>query len=312
MGKSWVSLGGFPVQANKIEEHEIKPNEQAGFKTIWYVHEDYRIEKGSAFADHPYPHPNEGVLMPSGKVHRVYAPILHGEITSEIAKLRSGDKSAILKFARSYGGFGHQAWTGEIQDKCRYGFLSWDGGDPLPWIVAHAHTIFLCLSLIEALEQGDPDKIKSVLQKVHEGGSASVLITTIAIRGEIIENNWIYDWEDWIAIAKDMVLSMINKNISDIKMQLADSGEGPWPYLHFSALIQVAYWHLAKNMRGPIRRCEAQNCGAFFMQTEPRQRFCPKSIRGRESACAIRERVKKSRQNRHSENNQTRDLGGID
>ena len=70
--------------------------------------------------------------------------------------------------------------------------------------------------------------------------------------------------------------------------------------LEYRSLADVVYWHLAVLALGNAGLTRCLECGAFFIQTDPRQRFCPPAHDAvgsrRQSLCGLRYRAKKSRQ----------------
>jgi hypothetical protein len=99
-------------------------------------------------------------------------------------------------------------------------------------------------------------------------------------------------------MAREWRRQIINANLRGIYryVSIDDSGKDR-SFFGFSAPIEVVYWHLATVIDGGmVKRCEAQGCGGIFVQTDPRQRFCPKRWRQRESSCAMRQRQRMHRE----------------
>jgi hypothetical protein len=62
----------------------------------------------------------------------VYSPMMHPEIPGGLAKLRRGDEAGVLELAKTYGS---PCFSGLAAAARRC------GGNPLPWIWAHAETL---------------------------------------------------------------------------------------------------------------------------------------------------------------------------
>jgi hypothetical protein len=279
--------------------HEVGPNLQLGFRTFWNVFEDYEIF--------------EGRLCYHGRATHHYAPTLHPEIPSEIAKLQRDDEEGVLKFARLYGNLG---WNNLIPREryARGGAIPL--GDPLQWVWAHADTLNICQEITYRLQEGDIASLRGYLHSLrvtHPNGQVTDLgwgtgdtwaAAIVAERGEervgqrgILNQDHLLD-EDVKGLARFIRRFLINENISGIHRALFDEGTKDRLFWEFQALIEIAYWHMATSVHGRrFKHCEADDCGALFAQTDQRQRFCPPRFgQKQESRCAVRHRVHKHRQ----------------
>lgn len=293
---------------------EVVPNLGVGFATFLSVHEDYHIV--------------EGRLGPKSHTRvRKYAPALYPELPGELAKLQWGDVDAVLKFARVYGTLGYRAFI-PLEVWVRGGTIPI--GDPLLWIWAHADTVKICLELSYLLQEGDAASLRSYLQSLritdqdieercdasfketlratpaferwweHENNWPSAVVAT---RGAITLMRWggpalkLRTNDEVNALTRQIRRSLINENIAGIHRVLLDDGRKDGLFWEFGALIEMVYWHVANAVDGrQFKRCEADNCGALFVQTDPRQHFCPPMFgRKGESRCAVRHRVHKHR-----------------
>jgi hypothetical protein len=100
-------------------------------------------------------------LWPQGKIKYEYAPMIHTELPTEIAKLTRGDNNAVLRFARRYGLLGY-CYVLEVKDITRrVGWNQEEVGEPLNWIWGHASTINACLTLTSLLQAGDETALQS-------------------------------------------------------------------------------------------------------------------------------------------------------
>jgi hypothetical protein len=253
----------------QTEFYELGESKARGMPYLWVVYEDYAI--------------TDGVLRIRGEAKRKYAPIANEKLPNIIAKLTPGNEEDVLEFARTYGHLGYQTMSGEGSS------YPWCGGDPLAWIWVHAQTIDLCLRLTYFLQE--PTNIYELEAYL----SSFTRPIQIARRGQVGEWIRLTDWSavDW---ARFMRRTIINANIAEVRRTLDDIDGKDCMAFTFSALVEVAYWHLANAVDGGVvKRCENEKCGAVFIQTDGRQRFCPARFGQKESACAVHQRVKRYR-----------------
>jgi hypothetical protein len=211
-----------------------------------------------------------------------------------MAKLAAGDEAAVLKFARSYGRFGYY----EMYQPPREETKPSPNGEPLEWIWAHAWTIDLCLELTEHLQNKDEALLADYLSDNFASEPWRGLETyraEIAYRDEVVPRRWSRYGESLTDFARYIRMEIINRNIIGIRREFQDVEGRDQSFFVFSALVEVAYWQLADMLMQSERviRCEA--CNAPFVQTDHRQRFCPRQFRQKESACGGRARVRKHR-----------------
>ncbi len=287
-------------------------NEEREFETKWTVDADYLIEHDCEESINSSHHHRAHVLFPQGGLTHEYQPSIHKELPAEIAKLRHGDEEAILGFARIYGSFAYYLSNDNLYD-----FLKTDKirdyahGDPIPWIVAHGHIIYFCLSLIEQLRNDDLDNLKCTMKdfynKLKTDLSIRSWVPRLIFRDPIHQNTdlpgsdyGILHGVEWLKeslekpnnlkfVTQYILASIINWRVKNISIQI--SHDDFQIKLFYRSLIDVAYWHLAiAASNGVVKKCEG--CGSFFIQIDPRQKFCPPKGRSRESSCSIKERVK--------------------
>ncbi len=251
---------------------------QLGFETTWEVSADYVVK--------------DGKLWSIGQTTE-YPPMGHKELPGEMAKLSPGDEGAVLQFAQTYGVFGY-AKLRHIAPEEK------PPGEPLDWIWAHARGLKLCLGLSDYLQTRDEEKLEVYLD-THRASKTwrglRMYEAEIAYREQIVQVQWARDaGESAVDLARCIRIELINENIRGIRRAFQDVDGSDQSYFVFSALVEAAYWQLADMMTAhePIQRCTA--CGAPFIQTDPRQRFCLPKRNQKESACAIRFRVRKHRE----------------
>src|SRR5262249_26102883 len=137
-----------------------------------------------------------------------------------------------LEFARAYGLLGYRTMSGEGSS------YPWGGGEPLAWIWAHAQTIDLCLRLTYFLQE--PTNVYELEAYL----SSLMLPIQIARRGQVVETSWSHDWRA-VDLARFIRRTIINANIAEVRRTLDDIDGKDCMAFTCSALVEVAYWHLA-------------------------------------------------------------------
>jgi CGNR zinc finger len=254
----------------EIPLEELEPSRAQGFATLWAVFGGYEI--------------TGGVLRRArDDMVRCYAPLMHREIPGELMKLKRGDEAAVIRFAMLYGPLGYAMLVPPDENL---------GGDPVEWIWAHAETLEICSHLTYLLQEDQSEKVKPYLRSLP-----SWPVIMQATKGSVTSLGITYDEKDSVRLAHLVRRNLINANIDGIYPQLAEDDGKDRILFRFRALIEVAYWHLANAVvTGHVKRCESPDCGALFVQTDPRERYCPPRFRQPESSCAVRARVRRFRE----------------
>lgn len=224
----------------------------------------------------------------------LYAPAERPELPSEIAKLKRGDEASVIRFAERYGllGYSHLA---PFAPNSPY-------GDPPSWVWRHAETLDLCLSLKEFLDDDDTDGIEGRLRAYPRLWKSSVHLSPIipfGVRDKIYKSTFhpapASSWEEALRNLAALILrKIVNDNIAALHQVIGWSpGDKSFrQHLGATALIEVAYWHVANALLGGVlKKCELSECGRLFIQTDRRQRYCPTGTKD-ESPCARRDRVR--------------------
>lgn len=225
----------------------------------------------------------------------------HDEVTKSFLKVQMErlrkDKRAIRDIGIECGITDKQIWSALIEHR---------GGDPLPWIWAHIRGISLCCALTEHIQNEDEEWALSYLKQFNQDSDVlqkieCELVPTceVAFRHRIASHAWFkpVELKDWSVLdfARYIRRQLINKNIDGIRVAIEPIGQGESSFLEYRSLIEVAYWHLHNRVvDGRMRRCARKECGAFFVQTDKRQKYCPEPTTGptQQSLCGVRDRGK--------------------
>lgn len=276
------------------------------------VRPEYRIDVDEQYGP---------VVLSRGPIgDRWYQPMEHPELPGELAKLRSAPDESLLAFVSTYGCLSAAAgprdddtepWTRPLPGGRRA--ERWILGDPVWWLRAHAMGAYLCLAITHALRvQMAPARLRAFVENECDGAKYASQPT----RPEDVPFPPFTSGVDEVDCgrlpgttagerARALRRQILNANLRGIhrSMGVDDTGQDR-SFFGFDTVAGAVYWHLANLVdSGVIKHCEADGCGAFFVQTDPRQRYCPKRWRQQESACALRQR---QREARHREADDTR------
>ena len=266
-------------------------NRRLGASRFLCVHDDYFIEPNVRWSGGP---PCSVLFGIGGRKDNWFAPFVHRELPGELAKLRDADDEAILSFARVYGQIGPFPGLVDVETvdpPTRKGPV-WYGGDPLPWIRAHAWGTHICLAITDALTRKVPAGRMRQLLESFEGiayGTLGKMGSVEIVLSELGRGNG-------EAMARVLRRQIINRNLKGVHRYLTADGKVDRSFFQADPMVSAVYWHLANVIDGgTVKRCEADGCGAYFIQMDARQRNCPKRWRQGESPCAMRQRQRDRR-----------------
>lgn len=286
----------------------FKPGDAVSSYSEWWVAEDYRIENGMVvptMAGKTIPSYEKEYLCTQNR----YSPMEYPELPGEFAKIIDKSEDTILTFIRRYGllGFYESREVYEILGISAYEPGKIKVGDPLPWIIKHAETVNLALSLRGCLV--DEEKLKNEIHLLKHYDSE---YDGFEVKFSYAERMNLYPTECSIfplpdtnrAIALRIISTIVNANITDFKRELqieeGETGLSLNTIFKTGNLLGSIYWHLADAVEGnSIKRCEYSKCRKFFVAHDPRTKYCPapKDYQGI-SPCANRARVEKCRANK--------------
>lgn len=239
---------------------------------VWPIHEDYRVEHGQ--------------LVPMGEVALPYDVFAYPGIVTELGKLHEGDEKQLVEFARTWGLLGSEEATQSYR------------GDHLPWVWDHVRNARLVLDLHHYLQQGDHKGLGQFLDSYRtrdESGVAGPVVVTIRVPWDELRQG--FRGEEPTKVAEEIMTSIINYNLEMLHHKVYSAPLRLAPHCP-SALIAV-YWHLAKSVTSGRVLIRCEECGALFLQTDKRQRFCPPPPEwaGKTgSPCGARQRQRRQRQ----------------
>ena len=243
----------------------------------------------------------------------IYFPSERTELPARIATLKRDDHMSLLKFAHQYGSLGFSDLS--LDETKPY-------GDPVQWIWLHAETLQLALSLKTLIDGQETDKLERLLFELPQGAkrdkdypnpvltlasldkqqttfffpssgpSRDATLQTIFFPTSGPSRTAVLQ-----TMATDILRTIINSNIANLRPAVNwDAKDRTFRHqFQFTALIEVAYWHVANVLQGGlVQRCERSDCRQLFIRTDGRQRYCPTGDK-RESPCAVLDRVRHNR-----------------
>jgi hypothetical protein len=280
--------------------------ELASIRVTWPVREDYYIR--------------DGYLCGKEVVVREYDPLDYHQIVAEFAKLREGDDGALVQFARRWGslegeGYIPPRWTEDDwtdEDEVRpQGYVT-SPSDAVHSVWGYVRSVRLVLELNHYLQRGDRDGLARFLDsyRVPSGKSRKkmgqeegplIAWESLIVGGRVQER---FSWgqpvgEAAVAVAEDIMTTIVSDGLTYMGHELACRPFRVLP--NWSNLLAAIYWHLANIVAGsrPLIRCQDPTCGALFLQTDRRQRYCPAPTgwTGKTgSLCGARARKRRNRQ----------------
>jgi hypothetical protein len=298
----------------------------------WHCRKRYWIQDGFLM----YELPSES---------ETYQPMKFPEVLTEFAKINVGDTEAVLHFAEKWGELGYPIGTSDLGppvDDDDPGLQDWLANgthkpivikEPLKWVWKHATVIHTCLTILDYLQynkSGLDDYLRSLAVIFPPGSLEEIPSKTIQAAGGVLiielspvgpqitldsapgDHGWPHGDARYI-IQKTVNDAVLGHSVlqEPMLMTLEEREDSPHFFLvnRFHSLLQIIYWHLGilavNGIDYRIARCEADDCGKFFVQRNRKQRFCPPSDetleyakrqgKRAESRCAARAKMRRIR-----------------
>lgn len=240
---------------------------------------------------------------------RIYAPLEHPELPHQFARIAT-NAEALRPFVQDYGRLGWyeligpqnrrraDPWfrkkTGEYQTLVRKHLGAAVYAEPLDWIQAHARTVAWCLAAGLALRipnnRSRTQRCAELSQELPKPAGFGSTVGSKLMREDAIDKLSPLDFvggmlEDYLWI-----------NLQGVRRRVSYVGQGRLRSLWGGdSLLESIYTLVTDAVTGGGRLAQCQACGAIFLQTDDRQRFCPPREGQTKSACMNRERVRRYR-----------------
>jgi len=252
----------------------------------------------------------------------IYEPSEHRELPNQLAQIARAD-AGLTAFVTTYGRLGWRElcerrvgtdghWWKQSRKKQRRlkDMRAADGrvlptqlAEPIAWIEAHAATVRWCLDAAHAL---------TIVDKRDRHQRCAELMPTrpkpIAVGAGLVPR---FDFLEKRVSAFSAVnnvgfflSSYLDHNLRGVSWRFWYDGE-LYGEVRGGTLLEAIYRQVAQAATGGrLVRCESVDCGAIFLQTDERQRFCPPRAGHEKSSCMNRERVRRFRQKRQASQRQ--------
>jgi len=272
---------------------EVIANRRLGANEFVGVHAEYFVEPNVKWSSGPAC----GMLVGCGAPTKWFAPFVHSELPGELAKLRTATDADILVFAERYGQLGFQgSHNGEWLEWGKVGRIRY-GGDPLEWIRAHGRGAHICLEITEALSKKPKESSRRLEALIKEYSDATYGVPVGVYEVAYRSSGSVTLAQSPEQDARSLRREIINRNLRGVQRYVSVDSETKRDRSYFHGSVSaVVYWHLANLIdQGTVKRCEAEGCGAVFIQDDPRRRHCPPQWGQQESPCALRQRQRNRR-----------------
>jgi hypothetical protein len=237
-----------------------------------------------------------GLIPAFGRINLAWR-LRVGRVSSRVDR-RDPVAQAVLAFVRDWGHLG-QTQLGHAHPAVEV-----DGmrkvathADQLGWVVLHARSVDLVMTLLHALSSGNDRVLRRVLTDLRAAGTKSGGSTLARRRTPTTSPPWNVALELPPAservrqAARDVLAQILDPNLEGVRRE---TKHGRGPVFTFKALVQLIYWRIADGFetKTPVRQCM---CGAQFFVDHDSQRFCPAPPGVGESRCGRRYRMRAQR-----------------
>lgn len=250
---------------------------------------------------------------------RCYAPSERSEIPNHFAKL-ADPAVDVLPFIRTYGLLGRaemHSWREgmtvsgleyrlpdalwELQKLHEKGELEargvWADAEPVDWIRAHAGTVAWLLNVGQMLQHTSPRRRVADWRKAR--GSAPELVgirPTLSSDWKRLTEEWYEDEPELEVTGNVLFVMVLNENLAGLRravMMVDGELRSVWGG---ASLLDSIYLLTLEAITGRSRLAQCQACGAVFVKTDERQKYCPPRAGQEKSTCMNRLRVARYRE----------------
>jgi hypothetical protein len=163
---------------------------------------------------------------------------------------------------------------------------------------AHIRTIQLCLTLQQyyyGREDWEYDALLDTYRTQHVPHNRELYDIRIADKERITSVQLTRKRHASVQeLAEQLRHEVIQRNIRGLSYHLQRLDGKDQPRLVFSALIEVAYWHLSQMAQRQVKECAG--CGSLFIVQHGKQQYCPHRDPSKPSPCAVKTRQRRNRQ----------------
>jgi len=267
---------------------------------------------------------SDGWLLLHLRKRRIYAPLAHPELPHQFARTALRHRT-LTAFVSHYGRLGWHELTERQSNQLRFsGSGSWlkskfeehlslldklDArsalgayAEPLEWIRAHAETVGWCLQAGFELREKSGRRLEVVCERLIEQLPSQVgWRPTIGKTPEALlqrRNRTAID------VVGGLMQTYLSTNLEGVRRRIQYRDGSLYSMWGGETLIESIYTLVSNAVTGG-RLSQCESCGAVFLKTDERQRFCPKREGQAKSPCMNRERVQRQRHKSTGEKEKT-------
>jgi hypothetical protein len=268
-----------------MQEQNITVIEDWGFAQVF---DDYQFQLPNGSEE------SQGAFIGVGQTRCVSLRGLRDRLPYDLSRIKSGDKRGTIQYLKKFGFLGYSA-LGLSQS-------SDTNTERAEFIWAHATTITHLLAVNEALKSGDDQAVQEVIDdltspSIHSDSEGHQHPTWWFQSGAIQQSLMPYGFGNRPAVqaAKEMVETAINSNISYRVAfnlhRIDDAANANYSFgVEWNTILNLTYYTLATHfsLGKQVRRCQLNDCGAFFLSKHRGRKFCPPRPGTKQSQCARR------------------------
>lgn len=238
--------------------------------------------------------------LPARGSRGLYSPVLKPDLLDRAQALHTD--ADILEFAGAFGPFGWEGlaagdsgwpvWTEYLDARAKQRRRHADAfGEPLEWVIAHVATLRWSRQTASYVQTRERQPRKPAVWAI--GGELFGKTTRRWRRSEGLHTLPEYDFDG------EVLAALLNENLRWTKENFFWWEEALVRRRLVGTLIEALYVHLSDAIVGALRTARCEECGAAFLKTDARQRFCPNPAGDmRASRCAGRARTRRARERR--------------
>jgi hypothetical protein len=247
-----------------------------------------------------------GWLFFMPKHNRIYAPLEHPELPHQFAAISSRENT-LISFIKGYGRLGWYELvnlSGESIRRHPWGqehlHVYWSlpvthdkaFAEPVEWVEAHARTVYWCLQAGRALRLNGRERHRICESLCHALPTPAGI--GVAVESGQFAPELTIDRKNPLVFVGAMLATYLESNLRGVRRRVEYRDGHLYALWGGNTLLESIYSLTADSITGgQLGQC--QSCGAVFIQTDGRQRFCPPRPWQSKSTCMNRERVRRQR-----------------
>ena len=219
-------------------------------------------------------------------------PFNYPDLPSEFAKVH--DSKSAIRFELKYAPLDYDSLVVDPKDR--------NGGDPLDWVLEHAHYVRSTLELVHALAMKDGSAALRLFDQFRVDdknydhpalkGTGELTFPSGAYKNTTLVPAPRSD-EDALWYAPSIITLLVNNNTRNIYEELILDSKGRIIPVQFYRALAEAIWSMVGTLAVKAQQDEerpyfkiCKGCGTPFFAKDKRQLYCP-PIKGQQSHCGL-------------------------